>query len=534
MKIKKVWAAFLTASLFTSLAAGCGNSSEPESLDTAGKSSETAVGSSGDSGDSTQGYDEDIAEIEVMFWTMNTIPRDVQMVEDAINEITEEKINTQVHLNILEMGNYAQQLNLILSSNEKMDLMVTLPGESAHFNSMSSQNQLTDLTELLPEYAPELLETVPESWLKGTMVDGKILSVTSYGDKATPLGFVCRTDILEQTGIDPETLKTADDFEALFEKVKAVDPDITPLAVGNKKILTTPYLIDSEGNFVKYDSLGDSDNALIGIMEGDETTIQNNYLRPEFVETAKCFTSWYEKGYVYKDGANFDEAAETLISANTAFGYFSTVPVGSEASKSAVCGHDMTIIYLDNEPLISTELIRKFTWAVPTTATEPEAAVKFMNLLFTDSEVLNLLTWSIEGVHYQTLEDGTIDFMDGEDANSCGYYIGDETAILGSGFLAKVRTGSEPDLRAESETMNLNATVSDFLGFSFDSEGFENQIAGITNAIAECRPSLASGLYTENYYNDFIQKLNDSGAQEYIANIQQQLDAWLSENRSGE
>ena len=66
-------------------------------------------------------------------------------------------------------------------------------------------------------------------------------------------------------------------------------------------------------------------------MEGDETTIQNNYLRPEFVETAKCFTSWYEKGYVYKDGANFDEAAETLISANTAFGYFSTVPVGSEA-----------------------------------------------------------------------------------------------------------------------------------------------------------------------------------------------------------
>ena len=62
---------------------------------------------------------------------------------------------------------------------------------------------------------------------------------------------------------------------------------------------------------MKYDSLGDSDNALIGIMEGDETTIQNNYLRPEFVETAKRFTSWYEKGYVYKDGANFDEAAET-------------------------------------------------------------------------------------------------------------------------------------------------------------------------------------------------------------------------------
>ena len=111
------------------------------------------------------------------------------------------------------------------------------------------------------------------------MVDGRIFSVTSYGDKATPLAFVCRTDILEQTGIDPDTLKTADDFEELFAKVLEVDSSITPVAVGNQKILTTPYLIDSEGNFVKYDSLGDSDNALIGIMDEDGTTIQNNYLR---------------------------------------------------------------------------------------------------------------------------------------------------------------------------------------------------------------------------------------------------------------
>ena len=50
--------------------------------------------------------DEDLADIEVMFWTLNTIPSDLETVEDAINAITEEKINTTVHLNIIEMGSY--------------------------------------------------------------------------------------------------------------------------------------------------------------------------------------------------------------------------------------------------------------------------------------------------------------------------------------------------------------------------------------------------------------------------------------------
>ena len=538
MKVKRILATLLAASCLAAVTA-CGNSGGQSTSATANESTQSTNGDTGNSdtgassGDSTSGdkgaETDDIAEIEMMLWTLNTVPRDLQMVEDAINAITREKINAEVHINILEMGNYVPQLNLILSSNEKMDLMVTLPGESAHFNSMSSQNQLTDLSQLLPEYAPELLELVPKSWLEGTTVDGRILSVTSYGDKATPLGFACRTDILEKTGIQPENLKTADDFEALFDKVLEVAPEVTPLGVGNKKILTTPYLIDSEGNFVKYDSLGDSDNALIGIMESDDNKVQNNYLRPEFVDTASRFASWYEKGYVYKDGANVDETAEAQVAANTVFGLFKTLPAGAQASVSATCGHDMTIVYLDSEPLISTELIRKFTWAVPTTATEPEAAVAFMNLLFTDAEVLNLLTWGIEGVHYQTLEDGTIDFMDGEDVNSCGYYIGDQTAILGNGFLAKVRAGSDPDLRAQSEAMNLSAKVSEFLGFSFTSDGFENQIAGITNAVQEYRPALASGLFTEDYYNEFIKKLNDSGTQEYMESIQEQLDEWLKQ-----
>ena len=157
--------------------------------------------------------------------------------------------------------------------------------------------------------------------------------------------------------------------------------------------------------------------------------------------------------------------------------------------------------------------------------------MKMMNLLYTDAEIVNLLTWGIEGVHYQTLEDGTIDFMDGEDASSCGYWIGDGTSIWGNGFLAKVRKGQDLDVREKCLEINLNAKVSEFLGFSFDQTGLENEISMMTMAIEQYRPTLQCGLYSDEFYNEFMQKLKDSGIEEYIAAAQEQLDAWVAENK---
>ena len=291
MKPKRLLAILMSLAMVAGIAA-CGNS-ESSSGSNGGSAADTtaAAGDSTAADDSAAGDDaaaaddgelEDIAQIEIMFWTLNVIPSDVDMVEEAINEITREKINTEINLNILEMGNYVQQLNLIISGGEKMDLMVTLPGDSAHFNSMTSQNQLMDITDLLTEYAPELLETVPESWLAGTEIDGRIYSVTSMGDKATPLGFACRTDILEQTGIDPSTIENANDLEELFAAVLEVDSTITPVATGSKKILTAPYLIDADGNFVKYDAWATATTPLSALWtamgQPFRTTTQDRYI----------------------------------------------------------------------------------------------------------------------------------------------------------------------------------------------------------------------------------------------------------------
>ena len=532
--MKRFFTGFMAAALIVSTFAGCGNSESSQGQGSSSEATGTSAPSSSadESGQADNGADEDIAQINILFWTLNTVPGDIDMVEEAINEITREKINTEINLEIVDMGSYAQQVNLRVSSNEKLDLMVTLPGDSAHFNSMTSQNQLMGISDLLTEYAPELLETVPEEWLSGTTIDGEIYSVTSYGDKATPLCFVCRTDILEQTGIDPESIQTADDFTQLFAKVKEVAPDMIPLCGGNRGFLTAPYMIDADGNFFSYEALGEGNNSIISILPGNGSTITNRYETDAYKATTDWAHSWYEAGYIDRDLANKDDTAESVIQANRGFGYFKLIGGGSlgAASVSQSVGYDMTVIELC-ESVIDTLLIRKFTWAVPQAATEPEAAVKFLNLLYTDEEIVNLITWGIEGVHYQTLEDGTIDFLEGQDASTCGYYLGDVTSILGNGFLAKVRAGQPANYREECLKLNQEATVSEFLGFGIDNTPVENTLTALTNVINEMRPSFSSGISGSDQLDGFIEKLKAADVDSYVATMQEQLDAWLESNR---
>ena len=171
MKLKKAAALFLALTMILSLAA-CGNSessapdtsapdtqaADTQAADTQADDSEPADTQADDNSGSESGYNvtwDDTAEIVVLYPSMGPIPSGLQAVEDAMNEITEEQINTHVTLKVIEVGNYDQQVNLMTAGGEQLDLMVTMPGGPASLGTMAAQNQLMDITELLEEYAPK-------------------------------------------------------------------------------------------------------------------------------------------------------------------------------------------------------------------------------------------------------------------------------------------------------------------------------------------------------------------------------------------
>ena len=165
-----------------------------------------------------------MADIIVVYPTMSTIQSGLQDVEDAINDITENEILTHVTLKMIEVGNYDQQMNLMMSSGEQVDLMITMPGGPSSFATMTSQKQLMDITDLLETYAPKALEGVGDL-IRGVQVGSKTYAFPAYKNFASGVFINMRTDVLQDLGLleKAQNMTTLKEYEEIMEAVKASD-----------------------------------------------------------------------------------------------------------------------------------------------------------------------------------------------------------------------------------------------------------------------------------------------------------------------
>ena len=116
--MKKIrWLSLLLALvLFAALLlTGCGGSS--------------SSAASGEAAGTSQGTDGDYDQITFAFFCNLFIPQDMQMIQDAMNEQLREKIHAEVTLVPLSLGTYDQQMNLMISGREKLDLYIMFGGD---------------------------------------------------------------------------------------------------------------------------------------------------------------------------------------------------------------------------------------------------------------------------------------------------------------------------------------------------------------------------------------------------------------------
>ena len=479
--------------------------------------------------------DDTMAEINMVYMPMGSSPQGLQAVEDAINEITEAEINTHVNIEIIESGSYEQQIGLKMSSGEKLDLMLTLPYGSTSYNNMASQKQFKDISGLLDQYGKDILALLG-NLMDATTVDDKIYAVPTYRTLVTSEYIVMRTDVLEDLGLldAAKNMTSFTEYEEILAAVKASDKWSYLAGIANSDAdglclpLAGGYLgVDKFADAYYYDQLGDLNKIIAIDPAGTDDTIKMNFATEDYKAMIDKMRDWYEKGYVYKDAATTDDQAEILVKNNVAFSYFVEGEIGIETAKSAACGTDMTCVKIVTLP-ISTSSCTKFVWAVPTTADEPEAAVKFMNMMYTDARIENLLSWGVENVNYQ-VKDGIATYIDGEDANSCTYHMAD--FMFGNQFLALPWEGQSVDFRDIAKAEMDGAKESRYLGFSCDTSNIQNELTAISNVISEYGPSLESGIAPAGDYDKFIEKLNGSGADTIVAEYQKQLNEWLAKQK---
>lgn len=458
-------------------------------------------------------------ELRMSFICLGGIPEDIELVEQEINKIAIEKINAKVDFIPLTFGNYMQQYNLMFSSGEKFDLCVVFL--NFMFPSLVNKGYLMPLGDLLDEYGKGIKEVVDPVYLKGTTVDGKLYSITTLRDLAGGTGIYMRKDIVEECNIDVDSIKKMQDLTNVFAKVKSKYPDLpilVPFQVG-----VSPLEVYSD-----LDNIGNWFGVLLD--KGKSLNVVNYFETDVYKERLQTVREWYKKGYILENFATIQSSYHDLLSADQGFCFFGATRPGAVQEESRRARTELVVKELI-EPYTTTGNVQNVTWAIPYTSEHPEKAMQFLNLMYTNPDIVNLFAWGIEGKHYEVKENGLIGYPEGVNADNSGYNL-QQGWMFGNQFLSHIWEGDPPDLWEQMKEFNESAYKSKALGFVFDSTPVKTEIAALESVLDQYRMALETGTVDpDSVLPVFIQKLKDNGIEKVIAEKQRQLDEWAEQNK---
>ncbi|WP_159888616.1 ABC transporter substrate-binding protein [Paenibacillus puerhi] len=451
-------------------------------------------------------------EVAMAYIQLNDMP-DVNLIQEEINKLSKAKINAMVKLIPISIANWTQQTNLMLAGNEKLDLMVS----SSLFNyaSQVAKGQLEPLDELLNQYGKGVIEAVGQDVLNGSKVDGRIYGVASLRDMGADYGVIMRKDLVDKHNIDLSKIKTWADLEPVYQMIKDKEPGLAPLVQQTNTAMPATNIFN-----VNVDSIGDN---LGGLLDpGNSTKFVNYFEVPAYKETLDMVNKWYKAGYIMKDIATSQEIGVNLVKAGKAFSYFSNMKPGFEQQESNLAGMPLVAVRL-SPAIQKADAISSFMMSVTKNSENKQKAMEFMNLLYTDKDIMNLLALGIEGKHYVKTTGNHIKLPDG--VKQSGYQFNQWE--IGNNFLTYVWEGTDPKIWELTKAHNQNAVKSKALGFSWNVDPVKTEIAAATNVLNQYKAGLESGTLDPALLGEFNTKLKAAGLDKIIAEKQKQFDAWL-------
>ena len=463
-------------------------------------------------------------ELVMSYLYTGSVPKDLGMVQDAVNEITVPEIGVRINLYPINLAEAATQYNLMISSNEKLDMIMLLAqGGPGNF---VNKGQLLELDELFAQYGTDIQAAEGIAMAGGYFKD-KLYAVPDEEKMGRQYGIVCRQDILDKYDFDQYEGATYEELDELFAKIKAGEgDDFYMFNSAGSGIVTF-------GNFYLYDQLGASQASGV-LMDGGrgEMKVVNPFATEEYKEHLQWMRKWYEAGYFAKDCLTMTDSQVDLMRSGRYLGVLNSVEPDMDFLCTQDYGFPMKSIKI-TPPIARTDCYQISEWALPITCENPEKTMQFMNLMFKDVRIANLLRYGIEDVHYvKTDKEGIINYPEGLDANTSGYV--NTLGLYGDKSKIYQWYPAEPEIFDEmkafnDEVMNNKERQSKALGYCFNSEPVKAEYAAVTTVINQYRAALESGsVNPDEVLPEFLEALETAGINECIAENQTQLDAWLA------
>ena len=232
-----------------------------------------------------------------------------------------------------------------------------------------------------------------------------LYGLPTNGEHCQIQGFEYNREIAEQYGLDLSAVRTPEDLTPVFAELQRKAPDITPIFIRPFTSFT------GQVDFL--------DNGYGVLTEDSGSTVIDLYRTEAFASLMRLFYSWQQSGYVF-DYPQDGMAASFYLASGQVFGTITSGKVGFAAQETKNLGHEMEFLPF-SAPYSTTTSQSTFWYVIPASCQEPEKAMQRLNLMYTDSNVSNLIMYGLEGVHYRRTSAGsnTITYVDG--AHASGY-----------------------------------------------------------------------------------------------------------------
>lgn len=503
--VNKLLALGLVSAMTAGMLAGCGNTA---STTTDQGAADTTVTEATDDKTSTDTAKADNGEVPTLIWWSigGTPPDDFDKTIAEISDYTEEKIGVRIDVKIASWADWGTKMNNIINTGEYFDLMFV---NNTNYTKFVNLNALADITDLVQSETPELYDFIPEDLWKGATIKDKVYAVPTYKDSSMTQFWFLDDSIVQKYNIDMDSIK---DFATL-------DPIIHTIKEGEGKSVYPIHLSQGatfNGFFNGYDGLT-AGVTVMGVKYDDESRKVVNLLEQDDVkENLNYLHKWYVDGIINPDANVVTDGGKGAI-----FGTGQGWPAAAEswAFGQGIEKYDVTKVF---GPLYTTETIQGSMNAISANSNYKAEALKVLQLMNTDAKFRNMCAFGTEGNFMQYEEDGTVTKLRDD-------WVW-PTYTQGTFFILATQSDGDPDAWNQVKEQNEAATASTCLGFVFDPEPVQNEIANVNSAWEKYNNDLLTGaIDPETTVPTIIDELNAAGLQTVIDEAQKQLDAFFAE-----
>lgn len=439
----------------------------------------------------------------------------------ALNRRLKDEIKTELAFEFVPdyPEAYVQKVREAIAAGSPCDAFYFSDYFPMTMKSLADEGLAKDLTNLFPRYAYDYFSQFSEEDRDALLVDGKLYGIPSRIPGTYRKCVIVRQDLMEKYNIPP--IKSYDDYEVYLQTIKKNEPEMIPM---NYYELNIGLFSDVNGYVLLDYQMG-----LVYKWDSPSIKVEAWEQTPEFSAGLSRMNSWFQKGYLLKDVAISQIDQRMITNGKWAsfignwgdhFTYNAYVRASGikDWSYEAYPLHDG--FSARNTPMES-------GMAVSNKSKLVDRVLMFVNWLQSDQENYDLLMYGIKGTHY--FEKGDyIEIPEGVKFENSFFNWGWKAPFRNINYERVNYPGLKEEVKEYYDVIVRSTKYPPHMGFYPD--------YSMVNDIKTLRRLDNFSLDRKAYSNDFkpinveeyIKLQKDQGIEVLVAEVQKQLDAFIS------